>query len=284
VVAPAVGVRDQGSDQAGGSECGSAADLARAVAAITALQTAPALAGPTASCATWLPDRTGRGSACAARPAAMLPRPPPSTGRRGSLPGQRRGGCSGQLRAGPAWAAALASGEIAMERVRVVGRALDRLPRVLLGAAIAVRDERTPAQRRTDALTTLCCCARRASHRWSEPRTAPRCAWAVTRAWPSEPNAGPEPPGTAPASSPAAAPQPPGAEAHHTSVHAGGQISMIDGLPWFIPPPWLDPDQKPIRRHLPHAGGRRPHARSPPRHPTPQPPTPSPTTTSRLTW
>jgi hypothetical protein len=33
---------------------------------------------------------------------------------------------------------------------------------------------------------------------------------------------------------------------HHTLVHHGGwQIHMIDGLPWFIPPAWLDPDRRP---------------------------------------
>jgi hypothetical protein len=35
-------------------------------------------------------------------------------------------------------------------------------------------------------------------------------------------------------------------ERHHTIVHADGwQIAMIDGLPWFTPPPWLDSTQTP---------------------------------------
>jgi hypothetical protein len=33
---------------------------------------------------------------------------------------------------------------------------------------------------------------------------------------------------------------------HHTLVHHGGwHIHMIDGLPWFTPPAWLDPHQRP---------------------------------------
>jgi hypothetical protein len=31
----------------------------------------------------------------------------------------------------------------------------------------------------------------------------------------------------------------------------GWDITMIDGMPWFIPPPWIDPDQKP-RQHSRH--------------------------------
>jgi hypothetical protein len=33
---------------------------------------------------------------------------------------------------------------------------------------------------------------------------------------------------------------------HHDRINTGGwTITMNDGLPWFTPPPWLDPEQKP---------------------------------------
>jgi len=36
---------------------------------------------------------------------------------------------------------------------------------------------------------------------------------------------------------------------HATFAKRGWSIEMINGVPWFIPPPWLDPDQKPRRNH-----------------------------------
>jgi len=33
---------------------------------------------------------------------------------------------------------------------------------------------------------------------------------------------------------------------HHQVIHHGHwQIDMIDGLPWFTPPAWIDPDGQP---------------------------------------
>jgi hypothetical protein len=33
---------------------------------------------------------------------------------------------------------------------------------------------------------------------------------------------------------------------HHQVIHHGHwRIDMIDGLPWFTPPPWIDPDRQP---------------------------------------
>jgi hypothetical protein len=33
---------------------------------------------------------------------------------------------------------------------------------------------------------------------------------------------------------------------HHDRVHKDGwSIGIVDGLPWFIPPAWLDPQQRP---------------------------------------
>jgi hypothetical protein len=38
---------------------------------------------------------------------------------------------------------------------------------------------------------------------------------------------------------------------HHTDIHAGEwTIQMLDGIPWFTPPKWLDPDQKPLRNTI----------------------------------
>jgi Domain of unknown function (DUF222)/HNH endonuclease len=35
---------------------------------------------------------------------------------------------------------------------------------------------------------------------------------------------------------------------HHDRIDTGGwTIAMTDGLPWFTPPPWIDPEQKPQR-------------------------------------
>jgi len=43
-------------------------------------------------------------------------------------------------------------------------------------------------------------------------------------------------------------------QTHHTLVHTGTwRIAMIDGLPWLVPPPWIDPDRRPLRRHVPTA-------------------------------
>ncbi len=39
---------------------------------------------------------------------------------------------------------------------------------------------------------------------------------------------------------------------HHDVVHHDGwEITMINAMPWFIPPPWIDPDQAP-RQHSRH--------------------------------
>jgi hypothetical protein len=36
--------------------------------------------------------------------------------------------------------------------------------------------------------------------------------------------------------------------AHHTAVHAGTwTLTVIDNLPWVVPPTWLDEDQRPVR-------------------------------------
>ncbi|MFZ5872598.1 MAG: DUF222 domain-containing protein, partial [Actinomycetota bacterium] len=38
---------------------------------------------------------------------------------------------------------------------------------------------------------------------------------------------------------------------HHTEIHTGAwTVSMRDGVPWFTPPVWLDPDQTPLRNTL----------------------------------
>ncbi len=40
---------------------------------------------------------------------------------------------------------------------------------------------------------------------------------------------------------------------HHDRIDTGGwQVSMRGGLPWFVPPAWVDPDQRP-RRHARYA-------------------------------
>jgi hypothetical protein len=40
---------------------------------------------------------------------------------------------------------------------------------------------------------------------------------------------------------------------HHDRIDTGGwQVVMRDGMPWFVPPAWIDPDQRP-RRHERHA-------------------------------
>jgi hypothetical protein len=39
---------------------------------------------------------------------------------------------------------------------------------------------------------------------------------------------------------------------HHDRIDTGGwQITMRDGVPWFIPPAWIDPEQKPRRNVRP---------------------------------
>ena len=41
--------------------------------------------------------------------------------------------------------------------------------------------------------------------------------------------------------------------AHHRQIHSTEWVVRIrDGLPEFIPPPWIDLDQRPRRRALPH--------------------------------
>ena len=36
--------------------------------------------------------------------------------------------------------------------------------------------------------------------------------------------------------------------AHHTQIEAGHyQVTMVEGVPHVTQPPWLDPDQTPIR-------------------------------------
>jgi hypothetical protein len=47
--------------------------------------------------------------------------------------------------------------------------------------------------------------------------------------------------------------------AHHRLIHhSGWTIRMRDGMPEFLPPPWLDPDRTPLRNHI--------HDAAPPRH------------------
>jgi len=42
---------------------------------------------------------------------------------------------------------------------------------------------------------------------------------------------------------------------HHHLVHRGHwQIQARGGIPWFIPPPWTDPEQKPLRNRYRQAG------------------------------
>ncbi|HSU08234.1 MAG TPA: HNH endonuclease signature motif containing protein, partial [Pseudonocardia sp.] len=43
---------------------------------------------------------------------------------------------------------------------------------------------------------------------------------------------------------------------HHRQIHATDwTVRIRDGLPEFIPPPWIDPGQRPRRRALPHLVG-----------------------------
>ena len=45
---------------------------------------------------------------------------------------------------------------------------------------------------------------------------------------------------------------------HHRQIHSTEWICRIrDGLPEFIPPRWIDPDQRPRQRGLPHLAGAR---------------------------
>jgi len=40
--------------------------------------------------------------------------------------------------------------------------------------------------------------------------------------------------------------------AHHSGIHAGTwQLTIINGVPWVIPPHWLDPHQRPVRNTYP---------------------------------
>jgi hypothetical protein len=42
--------------------------------------------------------------------------------------------------------------------------------------------------------------------------------------------------------------------AHHTAVHAGTwTLTIINQIPWVIPPRWLDPQQRPVRNTYPNA-------------------------------
>jgi hypothetical protein len=36
---------------------------------------------------------------------------------------------------------------------------------------------------------------------------------------------------------------------HHTFEQTGWHCQMINGLPWWIPPKWIDPEQKPLINH-----------------------------------
>jgi hypothetical protein len=41
---------------------------------------------------------------------------------------------------------------------------------------------------------------------------------------------------------------------HHTEIHLGTwQLRMCQGTPWAIPPPWIDPDRRPLRNTAHHA-------------------------------
>jgi 5-methylcytosine-specific restriction protein A len=45
---------------------------------------------------------------------------------------------------------------------------------------------------------------------------------------------------------------------HHRQIHSTEWVVRIrDGLPEFIPPPWIDPQQRPRQRALPHLAGAR---------------------------
>jgi hypothetical protein len=40
-------------------------------------------------------------------------------------------------------------------------------------------------------------------------------------------------------------------QAHHTAVHTGEwAVEVREGVPWFIPPPWVDPERRPLRNSL----------------------------------
>ena len=37
---------------------------------------------------------------------------------------------------------------------------------------------------------------------------------------------------------------------HHLAVHAGSwDITLEDGIPWFVPAPFIDPFRTPLRNH-----------------------------------
>jgi hypothetical protein len=41
---------------------------------------------------------------------------------------------------------------------------------------------------------------------------------------------------------------------HHRILHdSQWEIQFINGIPWFVPPAWLDPTRTPIRNVLHHA-------------------------------
>ena len=48
---------------------------------------------------------------------------------------------------------------------------------------------------------------------------------------------------------------------HHAFAKAGWQVDVHDGVPWWTPPPWIDPEQRPLRntvRHRPEIVFREP--------------------------
>ncbi len=41
---------------------------------------------------------------------------------------------------------------------------------------------------------------------------------------------------------------------HHTEIHLGfWTLVMRDGAPWAVPPAWIDPQRRPLRRALARA-------------------------------
>ncbi|HZC25709.1 MAG TPA: HNH endonuclease signature motif containing protein, partial [Actinopolymorphaceae bacterium] len=43
---------------------------------------------------------------------------------------------------------------------------------------------------------------------------------------------------------------------HRQFARRGWKVIMQDGRPWWIPPPWIDPDQTPVRNTMhPPPGG-----------------------------
>jgi hypothetical protein len=47
---------------------------------------------------------------------------------------------------------------------------------------------------------------------------------------------------------------------HHAGVHAGiWSLTIINGLPWIIPPRWVTPDRRPVRNPVPDARAHAEH-------------------------